>query len=60
MKYILYTAQSIIKTNYLDYFLSFLIPFKFKNKINNIDIVFQNQLLGCWIPILIKKYTKNH
>ena len=38
--------------------LSFLIPFRIRNEIKNVDIVFQNQLLGCWIPILIKKIYK--
>ena len=38
--------------------LSFLIPFRIRNEIKNADIVFQNQLLGCWIPILIKKIYK--
>ena len=54
-----YSTSKYFKNKLFRILLSFLIPFRIRNKIKNIDIVFQNQLLGCWIPILIKKYTKN-
>lgn len=33
---------------------SFIIPFKFKNELSTVEIIYQNQLLGCWVPILVK------
>lgn len=53
-----YSATKYSKNRLFRTFLSFFIPFKIKNKIKNVDILFQNQLLGCWIPILIKKLYK--
>ena len=37
---------------------SFILPLRVSRKVKNVDIIFQNQLLGCWIPILIKKIYK--
>lgn len=53
-----YSTSKYFKNKLFRILLSFLIPFRIRNKIKNIDIVFQNQLLGCWIPILIKKIYK--
>lgn len=33
---------------------SFIIPFKFKNELSQVEVIYQNQLLGCWVPILVK------
>lgn len=33
---------------------SFIIPFKFKNELSTVEVIYQNQLLGCWVPILVK------
>lgn len=46
------------KNKILRILTSFLLPLRVSSKIKNIDIIFQNQLLGCWIPILIKKIYK--
>ncbi len=55
----IYSNSKYFKNKLFRILFSFLIPFKIRNKIKNVDIVFQNQLLGCWIPILIKKiYNK--
>ena len=53
-----YSATKYFKNKLFRILSSFFIPFKIRNKIKNVDIVFQNQLLGCWIPILIKKIYK--
>ncbi len=53
-----YSATKYFKNKLFRILSSFFIPFKIRNKIKNADIVFQNQLLGCWIPILIKKIYK--
>ncbi len=54
----IYTTSKYLKNKLFRILLSFLIPFRIRNEIKNADIVFQNQLLGCWIPILIKKIYK--
>tara|TARA_B100000900_G_scaffold416112_1_gene449185 strand:- start:10066 stop:11196 length:1131 start_codon:yes stop_codon:yes gene_type:complete len=54
----IYTTSKYLKNKLFRILLSFLIPFRIRNEIKNTDIVFQNQLLGCWIPILIKKIYK--
>ena len=55
-----YKSTTYYKNKVIRLLSSFFIPLKLKNKINNIDMLYQNQLLGCWVPILIKKYIKNH
>lgn len=37
---------------------SFFIPYKIKNLISDIDILHQHQLLGVWVPIILKKIFK--
>ena len=44
-----------LKNKILRILTSFLLPLKVSRKVKNVDIIFQNQLLGCWIPILIKQ-----
>jgi len=43
-----------IKNKFLRLFISFFIPIFFKKEIKESNIIFQNQLLGCWIPIISK------
>ena len=38
---------------------SLVIPFKIKKQLSHIDIFKTNQLLGCWIPVILKKLLKN-
>ncbi len=54
----IYKTTTYYKNKLLRIFSSFYIPFRFRNKIKNIDVIYQNQLLGCWVPILIKKIYK--
>ncbi len=53
-----YKSTTYYKNKVIRLLSSFFIPLKLKNKINNIDMLYQNQLLGCWVPILIKKIYK--
>lgn len=36
------------------FFKSFLIPFKIKKDLIDVDILYQHQLLGVWIPLILK------
>lgn len=46
------------KNKYFKLILSFLIPFKLKKELKNIDILKTNQLMGSWIPIVLKYIIK--
>ena len=39
-------------------FKSFIIPFKIKSHLSNIDVLHQHQLLGVWIPLILKFILK--
>ena len=54
----IYSSAKYYKSKILRILSSIYLPFKIKEKIENVDLLFQNQLLGCWIPILIKKIYK--
>jgi len=54
----IYSSSKYYKSKILRILSSIYLPFKIKEKIKNVDLLFQNQLLGCWIPILIKKIYK--
>jgi len=49
-----YKKIKFSKYKTINYLKSFLIPFKFRSDLKNIDIVKQNQLLGSWISIILK------
>lgn len=40
------------------YFKSFYVPFLLKKQMNNIDLIFQNQLMGSWVSIITKFLIK--
>jgi glycosyltransferase involved in cell wall biosynthesis len=46
------------KNKYFRFILSLLIPFKLKEELKDIDILKTNQLMGSWIPIVLKYITK--
>ena len=52
--------KNIKKSRYklTNYFQSFLVPFYFKKKLKNIDIIKQNQLLGSWTALILKLLLK--
>ena len=54
----IYLSTKYYKNKLLRLLSSFLLFYKFKDKFNSVDLIFQNQLLGCWVPILIKKIYK--
>ena len=54
----IYRSAKYYKSKMLRILSSIYLPFKMKDKIDNVDLLFQNQLLGCWVPILIKKIYK--
>ena len=51
---------NLLKTNnkFLKYLSSISIPFKLKKELKNIDILKTNQLMGSWVPIILKYITK--
>ena len=54
----IYETSVYLKNKLLRISSSIFLPFKLRKQIANVDIVFQNQLLGSWIPILIKHIYK--
>ena len=50
----IYSRITYSKNRLIRVIKSFLIPFKFKNELSKIEVSYQNQLLGCWVPILVK------
>ncbi len=54
----IYETSVYLKNKLLRITSSVFLPFKLRKKLDNVDIVFQNQLLGSWIPILIKHIYK--
>ncbi len=52
-KYLKKSNNKIIR-----FFKSFLIPFKIKSELLEVDILYQHQLLGVWIPFLLKIQLK--
>ena len=54
----IYSFAKYYKSKILRILSSIYLPIIIKEKIENVDLLFQNQLLGCWIPILIKKIYK--
>ena len=52
-KYIKKSKNKIIR-----FIKSFLIPFKIKKHLIDVDILYQHQLLGVWIPLILKIQLK--
>lgn len=50
----IYQSTKKFQSKGLNFLNSLLIPFKFKKELSEIDILKTNQLMGSWIPILIK------
>ncbi len=46
------------KNKFYYFVKSFLVPFKIKHKLKNIDLLKTNQLMGSWIPIILKLLIK--
>lgn len=54
----IYKYVKISNNKIIRFLKSFIIPFKLKKYLKNTDIVYQHQLLGAWIPIIIKFLLK--
>lgn len=54
----IYSKLYYFKKRILRILVSFFIPLLFKKEIKKLDLLFQNQLLGSWVPILIKYFFK--
>ena len=50
----IYSKVTYSKNRLVRVIKSFIIPFKFKKELSKVEVLYQNQLLGCWVPILIK------
>jgi len=56
----LYNFVPLSNSKIIMFFKSLILPFKIKDIISDVDILHQHQLLGSWIPIILKVITKNH
>lgn len=54
----IYSLVKYKKNKFLRYLFSFTVPFKIKNKMSEVDIIYQNQLLGSWVSIITKFLIK--
>lgn len=54
----IYKYVKISNNKIIRFLRSFIIPFKLKKYLKNTDIVYQHQLLGAWIPIIVKFLLK--
>ena len=46
------------QNKYLRFMKSFIIPFKIKFLLKDTDLLYQHQILGSWIPLILKKMIK--
>jgi glycosyltransferase involved in cell wall biosynthesis len=53
-----YAGNRKFNSKIFRFFNSFLIPFRLKKELKDINILKTNQLLGAWIPIILKFITK--
>mgnify|MGYP006101804003 CR=1 FL=1 len=53
-----YSIVNKYKNTKINILMSFFIPFKLFKKIDNFDLIKQNQLLGSWVSIILKLLTK--
>tara|TARA_B110000003_G_scaffold274792_1_gene315636 strand:- start:6339 stop:7457 length:1119 start_codon:yes stop_codon:yes gene_type:complete len=54
----IYSLIKYSNSKILNYFKSFLVPFKLQGRLSGVDILHQHQLLGSWIPMLLKILLK--
>lgn len=54
----IYSSLDKKNNKFMRFIQSFLLPFKLKNQIKNIDIIHQHQLNGVWIPLICKLLYK--
>ena len=54
----LYNFLTFLNNKIIMFLKSLTIPFKIRNIINDVDIFHQHQILGSWIPLILKVITK--
>ena len=54
----LYNYITFSNNKIIMFFKSLIIPFKIKKLLKDVDILHQHQLLGSWIPLVLKAITK--
>ncbi len=54
----IYSKLKFFNNKLLRIFQSFIVPFKFRKTISQTDILYQNQLMGSWVPILVRTFFK--
>lgn len=54
----IYEIVKIQNNRLLKFLKSFLVPFKLKSKLKDVDILHQHQLLGSWVSIILKSLIK--
>lgn len=54
----LYKGLKKSNNKFIRLFKSFLIPFRIKSHLLDVDILYQHQLLGVWIPLILKIQLK--
>ena len=56
--YPIFERKRFFKNRFIRLILSLFIPTTFKKEIKDCDVIFQNQLLGCWVPVIAKYLYK--
>ena len=54
----LYKDLKKSNNKFIRLFKSFLIPFRIKSHLLDVDVLYQHQLLGVWIPLILKIQLK--
>ena len=44
--------------NFINFFKSLILPLKLYKELNDIDVLYQNQLRGSWIVLILKMFSK--
>lgn len=56
--YPIFERKRFFKNRFIRLVLSLFIPTAYKKEIIECDVIFQNQLLGCWVPLIAKYLYK--
>ena len=57
--YPIFERNRFFKNRFIRLIFSLFIPTAYKKEIIDCDVIFQNQLLGCWVPLIAKYLYKN-
>lgn len=56
--YPIFERKMFFKNRFIRLIFSLFIPISYKKEIKECDVIFQNQLLGCWVPLIAKYLYK--